>query len=502
MRLGKLSLLHSFSSFISKIFGTLRDIFLASFFGAGLNSDMFLIALKLPISFKRSISDETFNSAYIPLFGKYKDLSDKDKEYQFARKILVVTSLIFIPLIIIFEIFMPSIVNIFASSIINEDDFEILVKSSRIIFPYLAFITISSVFVGTLNANNKFSLGALLPVFLNLSIILFIVLFPVFGQVKIIFLSWSVLFGGIIQSLFLFFAVDKAFWRVFFTVNNNYFSTKEFFKLILPTFLSSTVLQLNTIIVLLIASQESGAVSYLHYAERLFFIPLTLIAISIGTVLIPNLSKAFRESNSFLANNLQLEAFRYCLVLVLPITFCLIVLSNDIVQFLFERGEFTHEATLSVGLASKYFLVGLPFGALVKILTPYFFAIERPKIPLKISLFTVAINLTFVTLLFKHLGFIGIPIGFSISAVFNLILILIQHRKLNFFILDKNMIIYICKYLILSIILSLILLVLDFFQITTYILFLDLLMKILLVSFLWAGTIYLFDKDVINFFKK
>jgi putative peptidoglycan lipid II flippase len=252
----------------------------------------------------------------------------------------------------------------------------------------------------------------------------------------------------------------------------------------------------------LIASNDVGSISYLHYAERIFFLPLTLIAVSISTVLIPNLSSALRQSNRALALNSQSKAFKFCLVLTLPITFGLIVLSNDIIEILYQRGEFTHEATLNVSLCLKYFLVGLPFAALAKILTPYFFATEKPKIPLIISLFTVAINLTLVIFLFKYLGFIGIPISLSISAFFNLILILIQHRKENFFFLDKKLILYAFKCLLLSIILTSILLILDFFQITTYVLFVDLLMKIFLVSILWSCAIYFFDKDIISLIKK
>ena len=181
MRLAKPAFIHSLSSLASKISGIIRDISLAGFLGTGVLSDIFFIALKLPISFKSTITDETFNSAYIPLFGKLEQLPDKNKQYQFARKILIVTSLIFIPLIIVFEIFMPSIITIIASGITDENDLVILVKISRIIFPYLIFIIISSVFIGTLNAKNKFALGAGLQIILNFAIISSIILSPIFG---------------------------------------------------------------------------------------------------------------------------------------------------------------------------------------------------------------------------------------------------------------------------------------------------------------------------------
>ena len=502
MRLAKPAFIHSLSSLASKISGIIRDISLAGFLGTGVLSDIFFIALKLPISFRRSVSEETFNSAYIPLFGKFEGLSDKNKQYQFARKILVVTSLIFIPLIIIVEIFMPSIITIIGSGITNENDLVILVKISRIIFPYLIFIIISSVFIGTLNAKNKFALGAGLQIILNFAIIFSIILSPIFGEKNIVFLSWSVIAGGIIQSLFLFLAVDKTFWKVFFTVKRNFFNTKEFFKLIWPTFLSSTFLQLNMIIVLFLASYETGAVSYLYYAERIYYLPLSLIAIAISAVLIPNLSSAFRLNNISLALNTQSQAYKYCVLTVIPITFCLVILSNDIIEVLFQRGEFTHESTLKASFVLKLFLIGLPFATLVKILTPYFFAVQKPKIPLKVSIFTILINLTLIILLFQYIGYIGIPIGFSISAFLNLILILAEHRKQKFFFINKKMFIYTFKYIVIAIILSAILLALNYFQVTTSILLADLFLKIFLVAIIWGCSIYFFDKDIVRLLNK
>jgi putative peptidoglycan lipid II flippase len=500
MTFGKSALIHSFSTLASKISGIVRDVFLAGFIGTGSLSDIFFIALKLPLSFKRSISDETFNSAYIPLFGKFEDLSDKKKQYQFARKILVLTLLITIPIVVFAEIFMPSVIKIFAPGITNEADFIVLVEISRIIFPYLFIIVISSVFVGTLNAKYKFALGAVLPMILNVAIIIAILLSTISGDTKIVFLSWSVIVGGIIQSLLLFFSVDKVFWKVFFSTKRNYFRTKEFFKLIWPTFLSSTFLQLNMVLAFVIlASYETATVSYLYYAERIYLLPLYLIAIAISTVLIPNLSSSLRESNKVLALNTQSQAGRYCILTVLPITFCLIVLSGEIVEVLFERGEFTRESSLKTSFVLKLFLIGLPFATLSKIFTPYFFAIEKPKIPLKVSFITVTINIILIVCLFQYLGYIAIPIGFSISTLLNLILILIEHRKHNFFFVKKEMVIYTFKYLVLAIILSVILLILNFLQVTTTILLIDLFLKIFLVAIIWVSSVYLFDKDIIGF---
>ena len=138
----------------------------------------------------------------------------------------------------------------------------------------------------------------------------------------------------------------------------------------------------------------------------------------------------------------------------------------------------------------------------MKILTPYFFALQKPKIPLKVSIFTILINLTLIILLFQYIGYISIPIGFSISAFLNLILILAEHRKHKFFFINKKMFIYTFKYTVIAIILSAILLALNYFQVTTSILLADLFLKIFLVAIIWGCSIYFFDKDIVRLLNK
>ena len=122
MKLGKSTAIYSFFSLISKVSGYIRDLFLAAFIGTSVISDIFFIALRLPMLFRVSFSEETFNSAYIPTFGKLQDLSEREKKFEFARKILLVLLLFFIPFVIVGEIFMPSILKIVAPGIngINE----------------------------------------------------------------------------------------------------------------------------------------------------------------------------------------------------------------------------------------------------------------------------------------------------------------------------------------------------------------------------------------------
>ncbi|MDC0586491.1 murein biosynthesis integral membrane protein MurJ [Gammaproteobacteria bacterium] len=463
MSLAKSSFNTSVFTVFSKISGFLRDIFLAATIGTGVLSDIFFIALRIPISFKITLGEETFNSAYIPLFGKFNHTSIRQKHYQFAKKIILFGLFISIPLIVVVEIFMPNIISIFASNMNGQEEFNLLVKVSRIVFPYLIFIVISSVFVGTLNANHKFVLAAGLPIFLNGSLMFCIILFPFFNVDKIIILSYGVLLGGLAQSLLLFIAIDRKFWEVFFSTSKDYIDLKRFFNLLFPTFISSSITQLNLIIGMIIASLQPAAVSYLYYAERIYLLPLTVVGVAISTVLIPTLSNTIREGRLKTALAFQDKAYRYCIFIILPATFILLNFSDEIVTILYERGEFNSKSTEYTFKVLQIFILGLPAATIGKILIPYFFANEIPKIPLKANVISMIVNIFLTLILFQSIGFFAIPVAISISSWVNLILLLHEHKKLKFFLLTRTRIIYALKYLAISIAVSIIIIATDLF---------------------------------------
>ena len=449
MEFGKSSLIYSACSFISKVITFVRDIFIAAFLGTGITSDIFFLALKIPHSFERSVTGQTFNSAYIPIFLRLNSLKEEKAKYDFAKNLLKIICLFFIPFVVLIVIFMPLVIRIIAPGITKEEDFALLVQISRIIFPYLFFIASSSVFVGTLNANNRFALSALLPVFLNITLIIFIFFSPNFRGYELVFISWGVLAGGFLQLFFLFFSVESRFWKSFLSTTANA-NTKKFFSLFWPTFAAATLIQINLIVSLMIASFEESAVSYIYFAERVYYIPITLVAIAISTVLIPNLTNSVKSESYEQAIDLQSKAFKYMLIIILPLGAFIFSTSDEIVSLLYERGKFDAISANATSDVLKLFLLGLPAMAATIILTPYFFALQKPKIPLRISIIVVSLNLALTILLFKLMGFLGIPLAFSISAWINTILLYSEHRKLNFFKLNKNLIVHSVKYILFS----------------------------------------------------
>ena len=498
MRVAISTMTFSLWSFLSRISGFLRDLFLASFIGTGVISDIFFIALRFPVSFKISFSEETLYSAFIPIYGKLSDSDREEKRHQFTRKILISLLFIFIPLTIIVELFMPNIMSLIAPGINSSEEVELLIQVSRIIFPYLLLIIVCTVLVGSLNADNKFAIGAGLPIIINFSLIGAVLSFPFFGESKIIFLSWSVILAGFIQVFCLFKSVEKSFWRNFFKLDRDFSEVKKFFKLLWPTFSANGLIQINLLFGLFIASFESGAVSYLYYAERVYNLPLVLVGIAIGTVLLPSLSNSLRNDKSNEAIAINNEAFKYTCLSIFPITAILIGLGTEIISILFERGEFDEISTMQTSKALRLYLIGLPALTLIRILNAYFYAIESPKKVLKVTIISVAINLLLVIILFNNFGYLSIPLSLSIASWINVVLLINEHKKSRFFLITKSLRQYFIKYLLFSILIFISLYLINFFNSSAYNDVAFLLTKITLVFFVYIIFLYFFDKELIK----
>ena len=501
MKLGKPTLIYSIFSFLNTLVAFIRDIFLAAFLGTGVLADIFLVALRIPLSFKQSISDETFNSAYIPIFNTLDTSENARLKYDFARKILLMFFLLFLSIVIVAELFMPLVIKSFARGLNNIEEFDLLVKTSRVLFPYLLFIALSAVLIGTLNAKNRFVLSAILPAILHTSIIIAISISLLFDTSKLSLLSTAVLIGGLLQILLLSFSVEKLLWVDLFKLNDNYTHVRNFVRLVWPSFLSSFLLQFNIIIGLIFASLELGAVSYLYYAERVYLLPLVLITIPITRVMIPNLNNCLRSGSLIEAKDIQISSIKYLTILVFPAAFCLFFLSDAFFEVFFQRGEFSELSTNQSSLALKYFLLGLPAASYISVLTPYFFAKNLAHTPLKFALIASLLCLCLIFLLYPTFGFLAIPISISISSWLHLYLYFREHKKTKFLILDIELLGFLMRYLLLSALLYLSLYLSDLLLIE-YVLPVRLLVQVILILTIWLTYIYYLDSDSRKFFRK
>ena len=406
----------SFYTLISRVLGYVRDILIAIFLGASIFADAFFVAFRIPNTFRRLFAEGTFNAAFVPSYTS-ENIKGKNYSQKFADEVfnLLLISLLFI--VLLAEIFTPFLVYLIAPGFFsNTEKFNLAIELTRITFPFLLFVSISSFFAGILNSNNKFAAAAAAPIILNLILILALFVAYFFGLNYTKVLSYGVFFSGVIQLLFLIYFSRKYYFpRVKLRYNFTY-KVKSFLKKLLPSIFSSGVTQINILIGTIIASFQTGAVSYLYYADRVYQINLAIAGVAVSTVSLPLLSKEIKKGNVFKVKDIQNKSLELSLLLSIPAAAGLVIASYDIVNALFGYGSFEKNDVLKTSEALKYFGYGIPAFALVKVLSNLFFARGNTKTPFYISVIIVFLNVSVSLAFFNKIGFLIIPIATTLST--------------------------------------------------------------------------------------
>jgi len=423
----------SFFTTISRILGYIRDILIAIFLGSGPLADAFFVAFRIPNTFRRLFSEGTFNAAFVPSYAS-EIANGKEQSEKFATNVfsLLILSLFFLVLII--EIFMPLFVFLIAPGFSgNEQKINLAINLTRITFPFLLFVSLSSFFSAILNSHNRFAIAAAVPIILNIFLISVLSYGNILGDKLVYYLSYGVTFAGIVQFLFLYNYVKKFYYPKFLFKVTIDEKVKKFFKKLLPSIFSSGVTQINILIGTIIASFQAGAVSYLYYADRVYQINLAVAGIAIGTVILPQLSKHIQNKDVEKISLIQNKSLELSLFLSIPAAMALVIASEEIISSLFGYGSFDEIGIKNSSNALFYFALGLPAFSLIKVFSSFFFARHNTKLPFYISLISVLLNVIISVVFFKKLGFIIIPIATTISSWFNCILLFIFLKKENLF---------------------------------------------------------------------
>ena len=437
-----------FYTIISRLLGYLRDILIAIFLGTSFIADVFFVAFRIPNTFRRLFSEGTFNAAFVPSYSS-ELAKGKSKSTNFANEIFNLLVLGLFLLVLFIEIFMPFFVNLIAPGFAkNSAKIDLAIDLTRITFPFLMFISLSSFFGAILNSHNKFAAASAAPIILNLILIGILLFGRYLNDQLIFFLSWGVSIAGLLQFFFLYKFVKK-----FYVIKLNFKievskKAKIFFKKLLPSIFSSGVTQINILVGTIIASFQASAVSYLYYADRIYQINLAIAGIAIGTVILPNLSRHIKSNNPTKTIELQNKALELSLFLSLPASLALMIGSEQITSALFGYGSFDETSVSNSAKALFYFSIGLPAFSLIKIFSTFLFARNDTKTPFKYSLISVILNIVISLTFFSKVGFIIIPIATTISSWCNGIILLVFVINKNFFEFSSNFISQVSKIII------------------------------------------------------
>mgnify|MGYP006136844465 CR=1 FL=1 len=425
----------SFFSIFGRISGYIRDVVIASYLGTGIYNDIFQACFRIPNFFRIIISEGITNLAFIPTYKSF-DVNNNNSIAQkknFTSSLFFFSLLIIVPIVLVIEIFMPQAINFFAPGFKNLDNYSLSILIARIIFPYTIFIVISSIFIGVLNSQKKFSITASIQIILNILICLALINFGNNQTDSIIAISYACLVSGFFQILILFYSIEKKF-RVSFLVPKITKEIKQFLLILFPSFIIFFIFQFNKFLVYFLASYEVGAISYIYFSERIYQLPIGIISLSITTAMLPVIT-GYLQSNQFdEARNFFQKAFEYIMFFVIPSAFAFYFYSDLFVSTLFERGQFTNISTQNTANVLKVFAIGLPAYACIPIFTQFFIINNKIKLFLTINVIISLISLFLMIYLQGKNGYIGIIQGLIISywGIFIAVVLYFFYDKFSF----------------------------------------------------------------------
>lgn len=407
---------------ISRILGFARDVCIAAFLGSGPIAEAFFVAFRLPNLFRRFFAEGALNLSFVPIFAKKLEGDGPDTARRFLHEAL---SLLFVALLIftaIAQIAMPWFVLALASGYEGER-FDIAVTFSRIVFPYILFISLAALFSGVLNSFGHFVAAAAAPVLLNV-----ILIAAMLGAWSLdldigMALAWGASVAGVAQLFLVWAACRKlgmAIWpgRPRLTPD-----ARRLIRVGIPAALAGGVMQINVLVGTQVASYFEGAVGWLWYADRIYQLPFGVVGVAIGVVLLPELSRRFRAGDGAGTASAMNRAAEFCLILTLPAAIALLVIPEMITRVLFERGAFTPEDTSATAIAVAVYAFALPCFVLQRVLQPAFFAREDTKTPLRFAIYSMIINVVVAVGLMPVIGYIAAPVGTALAGVANLVLL-------------------------------------------------------------------------------
>ncbi len=417
---------------LSRVMGYVRDMVMAYFFGAGLITDAFIAAFRLPNLMRRLFAEGSLVVSFVPVFTDYlKNKGEKDA-FELAGSALRVLSVILFIISITGIVFATEIVQIIAIGFDDPEQIDLAVSLTRIVFPYAFFICLVALAMGILNAMGHFAAPAFAPVLLNLAMIsaMFIAAFISDDQIfRIKALALGVITGGILQlGLQIPFLIKKGF---FFWKRAPFFheGLRKIGKMMLPAVLGAGVYQINMLVGTILASMLiEGSITWLYYADRIFQFPLGIFAISLGTAVLPSLSRQSAANDIVGLKETFSYGIRLVFFITLPATAGLMVLREPIVALLFGHGEFGGIDVIMTANALLYYAAGLCVVSAVRVTAPVFYARQDAKTPMIIAIVAITANILLSILLMRYLDHCGLALATTIASAINLLLLLVSVR--------------------------------------------------------------------------
>lgn len=406
---------------VSRVLGFVRDTILARVFGAGIATDAFFIAFKLPNLLRRIFAEGAFSQAFVPILAEYKTQQGDEATRTFIAYVSGLLTLVLALVTALGILAAPWVVWVTAPGFVDSTEkYQLTTDLLRVTFPYILLISLSSLAGAILNTWNRFSVPAFVPTLLNVAMIGFTLFLTPYFDPPIMALAWGVLAGGLAQLLYQLPHLKKIGMLVLPRLNLRDSGVWRVLKQMLPAILGVSVSQISLIINTIFASfLVAGSVSWMYYADRLMELPSGVLGVALGTILLPTLAKTYANRDRHEYSRILDWGLRLCFLLVLPCTLAMAILAEPLTVALFQYGKFTaHDAAMTQRALIAY-SVGLLAIILVKVLAPGFYAQQNIRTPVKIAVFTLVCTQVFNLLFITHLQHAGLALAISLGACLN-----------------------------------------------------------------------------------
>ena len=423
----------SIAVMLSRVLGLVRDQVMAYFFGTTYLNDAFNVAYNIPNLLRRLFGEGALSAAFVPIYNEIGIKQGRKQQVDFALNVLSLLTLLLSVLTLFGIAFAPWIVRLLYPGLSQQTTVQ-AVTLSRIIFPYLFFIGLSSTFIAVLNSHDYFFMTGLSSALLNLGMIATIIIpHAIFGYTEtdlIIWSGWGVFLGGFLQTIINLPYLRRVGYRFRIVISISGTALQTMWKRFIPSMIGIGIREINLIADSLMASfLPIGSITALGFGNRLMQLPLGIFAISAGTAVLPLYSRHITEGNyQELSKNLHFTTVSLACV-ILPITMLITILGKDFVYILFEHGVFDQNATLMTYQALFFYALGLLFYSLNQTVTPLFYANKDTKTPVRIAAGMVALNITLNYILMQFIQHRGLALSTSITAVVNYIILLSMIRR-------------------------------------------------------------------------
>jgi putative peptidoglycan lipid II flippase len=394
-------------------------------------TDAFFVAFKLPNLLRRLFADGAFSQAFVPVLAEYKNRRGEEATRQLLARVATLLFVVVALVTLLGVIAAPAIVFISAPGFADAPDkFQLTVELTRIVFPYILFMSLVALAGGVLNTWSRFMVPAFTPVLLNVAMILAAAVAAPWFDPPVLALAWGAFLGGVLQLALQAPALARLGMLPRWDWAPRDEGVRRVLKLMAPAALGVSVAQISLLINTLFASfLETGSVSWLYYADRLMEFPTGMLGVALGTILLPSLAKHHADNDPAEYSKLLDWGLRMTLLLAAPAAVALGVLGVPLITTLFHYGEFTARDVEMTRWALSAYSVGLLGIILVKVLAPGFYARQNIKTPVKIAIVTLlatqAMNLAFIW----HLRHAGLALSIGLGACLNAGILYYQLRK-------------------------------------------------------------------------